>query len=211
MRKLYPSLRVLLVTFLVVGIGFSLIGDCISGLLFEGDSCSIKRSVLISLWTYGPYFLVLLLLLLALFIVARRDHLQHAALRQFSFVKSIGDLRPRDFGYQEMAPDKKSDLRYRPFYEAYIPRNTIPSRNFPTADVDHVYDESALTEVLRSGDSFVLLGPPLSGKSRTVYEVLKSLENYVAIAPARSTGLPDKNAFVRATHGGLDTRYAKPV
>ena len=200
MRNLYPYLKALLVTCLILGIGLSLIGDCISGLLFEGDSCSIKRGVLVSLSTYGPIFLVFILLLLALFLVARHDYLQHAALRQFSFVKSIQDLRPEDFGYQEPVCDRETDLRYRPFYEAYIRRNATPARNFSI--VTTFYDEAALTEILRSGDSFVLLGPPLSGKSRTVYEVLKRLKDYVAIAPKRSVGLlPDGDAFVRATKG----------
>lgn len=199
MRRLYPYLLGSLVTFLLLGVGPSLVGEYILACVFQGASCTPDRNILSSLVTRGPYLLFALLLLTVLTLVARRDHLRHEALRKFSFVKLVADLRPEDFGYLVAKPEDKVRPDRRPFYETYIARHAAPAPDSETGNAS--YEEETLATQVSAGTGFVLLGPPLSGKSRTLYETVKRLDGFVAMAPPEEGGLPEDEAFSRLVKG----------
>lgn len=136
---------------------------------------------------------------MVLTLVARRDHLCHEALRKFSFVKPVADLRPEDFGYLVAKPEDKVRPDRRPFYKTYVPRHAALTPDSETGNT--FYEEETLATQVRAGTGFVLLGPPLSGKSRTLYETVKRLDGFVAIAPPEEGGLPEDKAFSRLLTG----------
>lgn len=199
MRKLYPYLLGLLGSFLLFGVGPSLVGEYILVCIFQGTSCTLDRDLLSSLVTRGPYLLFALLTLTALTLNARHDHLRHEALQKFSFVKPVEDLRPEDFGYLVAKPEDKVRPDRRPFYETYVSRQAASAPDFETDNAS--YEEETLATQVRAGTGFVLLGPPLSGKSRTLYEIVKRLEGFIAMAPPDEGGLPEDEAFSRLLTG----------
>jgi hypothetical protein len=56
------------------------------------------------------------------------------------------------------------------------------------------YGEEELAGFLRAGKSFVLQGPPLDGKSHTLYEVVRRMEGYELLRPKREK-VPDDDHF----------------
>jgi hypothetical protein len=58
-----------------------------------------------------------------------------------------------------------------------------------------------LIEDLGSGKGFVLLGPPLSGKSRTLYEIVKQMKGYAVLSPTRGKDVPGDAVFSLVTRG----------
>lgn len=193
MHRLYPVLKYTLLTVLIPLLAASLLGTCVSGLAFESGSCSLQHDVLRSLATYGPWALFAFLFLLALTLDARRDYLDHRASQQFSLVKPAELLEPEDFGFERAPAGASIGPGRRPFYATYVPRK---ARAEPPADpLARSYDEDALAEELRSGASFVLLGQPLDGKSRTLFEVLSKLNGRQVIRPYLSRGTPGDDAL----------------
>ncbi len=164
-----------------------------SGLAFEGGSCSLQRDVLQSLMIYGPVALFVLLFLTVLTFVARRDHIDHQASQQFSLVKPAKILQPEDFDFEKVTPGESVSPGRRPFYATYVIRE---ARAEPPDDPHaRSYDEDTLAEELRSDRSFVILGQPLDGKSRTLYEVLSRLEGRLVVRPSPSRGMPGDDAL----------------
>ena len=193
MRRFYPALTYTLLALLVPSLVAALFGTCASGLIFEGTSCSLQRDVSASLTTYGPWALLVTLGLLVLTLLARRDHLRHGALQQFALVKPAESLEPGDLGFEAAALGGSIGPGRRPFYEAYVGRSAATEP--PDGPNGGVYDEAALAEELRSGRGFVLLGQPLDGKSRTLYQVLSGLKGRRIVGPSLSRGLPDDDAL----------------
>lgn len=113
---------------------------------------------------------------------------------QFSLFRATEDLRPRDFGFQYLEPGDEYDLHLRPHYSRYINRrfkNLAESSpaTFPTTD------ESQVRENLLNGQGVVLVGPPVDGKSRTLYELVSELPNWIAVRPFRDREMPTDEAF----------------
>lgn len=108
--------------------------------------------------------------LLTLTLLARRDHLRHGALQQFALVKPAESLEPEHLGFETATPGSSIEPGRRPFYEAYVPR--MAATDSPNQRNGGIYDEATLAEELCSGRDLVLLGQPLDGKSRTLYEIL---------------------------------------
>lgn len=191
--RLYPTLKYILLTILIAGVGVSLIGTCVSGLVFEDNSCSLRQDIGASLIAYGPRTLFVFLLLLMFTFVAKRDYLYNEARQQFAIAKPAEDLHPADFGYRPVQPGAEVTPRHRPFYKEYVPRNLTPAPE--SAAGASFYHEDNLVHEARSGTDFVLLGPPLSGKSRLLYEIVRKFEGSIVIAPLKDTGLPTEKAF----------------
>lgn len=193
MRRLYPILKYALPALFVSSLFGSLVGTCVSGLVFEGTSCSVQGDIYRSLKTYGPLTLSVMAGLLVLTLIARRDYLRHGALQQFAMVKPAESLKPEDLDFEMTTPGGSVSLGRRPFYEAYVSRQatTVPPDG-PTADR---YDKAALAEELRSGRGFILLGQPLDGKSRTLYDILSRAAGWQILQPSLSKGMPDDEAL----------------
>ncbi len=120
----------------------------------------------------------------------------------FALCKLAKKLHPRNLEFAEAQPikaqgldlGKEGRLCHRPFYPTYIPRRASDYR--PGAKASHsIYTEETLRQVLRDGDSFVLLGQPLEGKSRTLYQVVSQMNGYTVVTPSREKGEIPDNAF----------------
>jgi tetratricopeptide (TPR) repeat protein len=141
------------------------------------------------------------LLLLGLTLDARRDDLYHRASEQFALVKPAENVEPGDFGFAVATPGEAVGPQRRPFYDAYVARRaSVEALDGSDA---RPYEEDELAQELRSERGFVLLGQPLDGKSRTLYEVLSRLNGYQIVKPSLSEGMPGEDAVLLLV-GGKD-------
>ena len=193
MHRLYPVLKYAMPALFVSSLLGSLLGTCVSGLVFEDASCSVQRDIYESLTVYGPWALLGTLGLLVLKFRSRRDYLRHSALLQFALAKPAELLEPEDLGFERATSDGSARPGRRPFYETYVSRQAVTGT--PNRSGAERYDEGALLEELSSGHGFVLLGQPLDGKSRTLYEILSSAAGWHILQPSLSKGMPDDEAF----------------
>ena len=84
----------------------------------------------------------------------------------------------------------------RPFYESvYIPRIAIPYHERAKEDPQSKYEEVELIRSLEEGRGFVLLGPPLDGKSRTLYELVNNMVGHEVVVPKPNERVPDEKVF----------------
>jgi hypothetical protein len=113
----------------------------------------------------------------------------------------VEDLRPEDLRFQPVEPGEDADRRRRPFYSFYVPRKAVERPSGRNPAPPRSFDEGDLAERLRAGEGFVLLGQPLDGKSRALYEVLKKLPDRLVVSPSSSGGLPDPKALARLVDG----------
>jgi tetratricopeptide (TPR) repeat protein len=125
----------------------------------------------------------------------RLESTRQSTLRQhFAVVKPIPNLQPSDFGFQVVQQGDSPDPRYRPYYDEYIPRKAVLYDQVGVAGHSSVYDENAIKDALRQGKGFVLLGQPLDGKTRMLYEVVRRLEDYWIVRPGNYP-TPPETAF----------------
>lgn len=124
-----------------------------------------------------------------------RGERQKSLRPQFALLKDARDLRPEDFGFQVLSAGHPPSIEARPFYLAYIPRHIVPYHTATEMTSVSRYTEDTLAEMLRQGKGFVLIGHPLDGKSRTLYEILKGLPSRQVIGPLKSRPLPLDEAF----------------
>jgi tetratricopeptide (TPR) repeat protein len=188
MWRLHPYLVGLwsLVLFALV---INLLGDCLSGLLLQNGTCDLKQSTLTFLRTYGRWMIVALLGLGLISLWVRRSYRYHEARKGFALIKSATKLRPVDLGFQELKPGERLRLLGRPYYPTYIAREAFAQ------DTDRTFDEEALVEELKAKKGFVLLGPPLSGKSHTLYQIVRRMEGYEILSPWKGKEVPDDETF----------------
>jgi tetratricopeptide (TPR) repeat protein len=114
--------------------------------------------------------------------------------QRFAVAKAIEELEPSDFGFQVIRHGDRPDPRYRPYYDEYISREAVPYDQIGLKDPTSVYDEDAIKDALREGKGFVLLGQPLDGKTRMLYEVVRRLPEYWVVRPG-DTPTPSEAAF----------------
>jgi hypothetical protein len=207
MRLLWRPLKWLWVVLLLGGIGVPLAGDCVTGLLM-GKGCTPWKPALGFLDNYGIWVGLVLLALAALTLLARRDdriyqaHEQsqqqlEEARKKFKLLKPSSQLLPEDLGYQRREPGQPISQDKRPFFDTYIHRIAVPYEHRAERNPQPRYDEDALARSLEEGKGFVLLGPPLNGKSRTLYEVLRKLDSCDVIRPSSEEKVPDEEVFSR--------------
>jgi hypothetical protein len=115
--------------------------------------------------------------------------------QQFALVKVATALQPEDFGFQRLAPGQSRNPHMRPFYPAYLSRKVTPHPSVAEHVPDVEWTEDRLAQHLQHGMGFILIGQPLDGKSRTLYEVLKRLEGYDIVKPFKDRPLPSDEAF----------------
>lgn len=123
-------------------------------------------------------------------LAAARSHRRHEARKAFDLIKPVEDLSPEDMGFQQLRPGEQVDTHRRPLHDGgYVGRRAIEEGSGAT------YTEHALVAELRTGKGFVLLGQPLDGKTRTLYEVLIQMPGYQVVRPSLSKGMPGEDAF----------------
>lgn len=110
--------------------------------------------------------------------------------REFAILKDARDLIPEDLGFQVVAPNEQAGEQHRPFsYACYIKRRAAPlirPRTSPLDDISElppcpIFTEEMMVNALRESKSLVLVGAPTEGKSRTLYEIIRQLDDYTVI------------------------------
>jgi tetratricopeptide (TPR) repeat protein len=114
-------------------------------------------------------------------------------LRQyFALFKPASELSPEDLGFEWCSPGESTNPRYRPLYSTYIRRRAIVYDDLADQDSHDVLDEARIAQELSRGRGFVLLGQPLDGKTRTLYEIVKQLAGYYVVTPMSRPTPPDE-------------------
>jgi len=141
----------------------------------------------------APILVVVLTLLLVgvLRLVSGRSRRRYEAGKAFALIKPVEKLSPKDLGFQVLRPGERADTHMRPFHTGSYVRRIIVEEN----DGGTSYAEHELVEEARADRGFVLLGQPLDGKSRTLYEILSRLHGYLVVKPSLSKGLPGDDAL----------------
>lgn len=164
-------------------------------------------------WLLGPSVVIPVLLAFAgLGWVAWRHEGKRRELANrgaFLVFKAAQDLQPEDLSFQRIEDINQLKPGFRPFYDAYVERVAI-SRS----DLGHVdtggdsppaatrWTERALVEELRAGRNVLLIGKPIEGKTRTMFEVVRLLTVWMVVIPDPAKVQPADDAFTLVE--GLD-------
>jgi hypothetical protein len=187
----------LLVGFVALAIVIPLVQRCVIG-LFQGESCD-RRRIVDFVVTYYPWMLAILVLLGGLLLVSWWAQRGYQARQAFELMKPVGKLRPEDLRFH---PVERGDLEIeevvaqdqRPYHEyAYVSRTAIEYAARGRLDPQPRFTEERLVELLRNGKGFTLQGPPTDGKSRTLYEVIRSMDGYDVVSPKIKAGPGDED------------------
>src|SRR5207249_3052949 len=89
----------------------------------------------------------------------------------------------------------------RPFFGTYFPRKAADwiARADDEAEMVCHINEGDLEQLIRNGRGFLLLGPPLSGKTFTLFQILRKMLGYTVISPDGSQPVPDEETFKHLT------------
>ena len=188
MSRLYPILqRVWIGYFLAIVI--SLVGSYLFEVVIKGQSLSFDPS-LNFLRTFGIGLFVGVLGLGTLTLLASRDRRRREREQQFSLFKSATDLTPEDFGFKRLGPGEPADPNLCPHYPAYFCRKVAD-----TSSPSRVHEDEELARSALDNKGFLLIGPPLDGKTRTLYQVVSQLKGHIALAPFKDRPVPSDAAF----------------
>ena len=127
----------------------------------------------------------------------QQDLQQNDRRQQFSLLKHARELLPEDLGrYQVVKPGEQPDLQHRPFYPLYIDRQAMPydHGNVEIASSSR-HTEATLAQGLKDGVGFILLGQPLSGKSHTLYNIIKRMDEFDVVKLLKNGQIFLDNAF----------------
>lgn len=178
----------ILITVFVVGPLGSLVYEQLYDEPLPRTIDTIQRS-----WPWG---LAAALAIAAMGIVSYKARRSTERRSQFAFVRPASDLAPVDFGFQVMDVGGASDdPTRRPLYPTYKKRRF--STFDPFLDPSHAdsYTETELLQIIRNGRGFVLVGQPLEGKSRTLFEVVRRATEFTVVKPLRDRPAPASDAF----------------
>jgi hypothetical protein len=164
-------------------------------------------------WLSGPEAIVpalLIGLLLAGFVwYGQRQTERERQRSSFELFKPAQKLQPEDLSLQPVTDDRPLGPGYRPYHSVYIKRIAVSrakAADLPSALARGTGPATAFTEdelvaELRAGRSWLLIGKPTEGKSRTLFEVVRRMTDWIVVRPHKQT-LPDPAAY--ALLDGLD-------
>ncbi|MBI1731005.1 tetratricopeptide repeat protein [Candidatus Acetothermia bacterium] len=109
--------------------------------------------------------------------------------------KPSGELKPEDLGFKAVDVGNNPDPSWRSYYQKYIPRSFSRFSPDGIASGSERINEHELSDGLQNADSFIILGQPYEGKSRTLYEIIHSLDGYQILVPKKEKALPS-NEFL---------------
>ena len=142
---------------------------------------------------------------LALFFVAWVGHTWSETRRRlraaFGIYTSAQELGLADLGFRASRPQeperRETHREERPFFGTYFPRKAVEDREFTDADADMVreFAEEDLEQLIRNGRGFLLLGHPYSGKTITLFQILRRMTGYTVVSPDDSRPVPDEETF----------------
>ncbi len=139
-------------------------------------------------WVGGGLTLALLLMLSGL--GSRAASID--ATNEFALIKPVLNLVPEDLGFKSMQPGDPDPIAGRPFYEVYIPRTAVPYEDHKAGVFTTGIDEKAIGAKLAQGHGVLFVGSPLQGKTRTAYQILKSLGHFTVVRVRPDQALSDQ-------------------
>jgi tetratricopeptide (TPR) repeat protein len=135
----------------------------------------------------------IVLLCLLLWLVKRKTRIDGLK-SEFAVYASSEALKPEDLDFKTAKPGDDVVLSKRPYYETYISRVAIPYKDRLRSEPSRTYREKDLVASLGEGNSILLVGAPMEGKTRTLFEVIKRVEGFTVISPKRE-GPPSDDAL----------------
>jgi len=185
MWRLYRILVWIWLAVIITGVAIPTLLGCT--VLATEDGCN----ALPVLSRTGPVMVAGLTMLAALTLASWYSFRQRSAAVQYSLVKPTEKLRPEDLSLHRA---EASDTD-RPYHSTYIPRISVLYDQLGRKNPQPRYSEDGLAAELRCGREVLLLGQPLEGKSRTLYEVLKRLDGHTVVTPILDRPVPSEDAF----------------
>jgi hypothetical protein len=196
-RRLYKPLKYVLGTLIVLGILWPLAQGCFLGAI-RGEGCK-WQPVLAFVDTYYPWIVLFLFMLGGLTWFARQAYRRDQIGSSFDLFKPANKLHPKDLGFRVVKPEEEieleehSALNLRPFYEStYVPRLAVLYERRAEKNPEPYYDEDDLLDSLREGKGFVLIGTPADGKTRTLYEIVRHMDDYEVLRLKADEKIPKK-------------------
>lgn len=148
------------------------------------------------------YFILFYLILTLLASIGKR---QRDIEKNFALGKTTDSLKLEDLKLQSVDMtnfddiDKYGQTQYRPFFGTYYPRNAVCWTDIinDETEMDCQVDEDELERIIRQekGGGILLIGPPLSGKTCTVFHILRRMKNYMVVCPYSDKAVPEQKIF----------------
>ncbi len=158
-----------------------------SGLLDE----TFKDNIVISIAVLSEFIAV------SIFVWARRERARLVA--EFGLFVKSESLSPENLRFEVVGPKiEPANLSRRPYVEnTYIPRVAVHYDDRHEAASARTYDERQLLTILEEGYSFLLVGAPTEGKSRTLLEVCRKLKGFIVVQPKANQPSDDAIELLR--------------
>ena len=144
-------------------------------------------------------------LFVLLYLTSWLGHIMRARARSlqsaFGLCKSAEALTLEDLGLRVLRHSggghNEGFREERPFYGKYFPRKMVEEGDFVDADTGLVreFSEGDLEQLLRNGQGFILVDLLYSGKTLTLYHILRRMNGYTVVMPDDSRPVPEESVF----------------
>jgi tetratricopeptide (TPR) repeat protein len=131
----------------------------------------------------------------------RRKEIQKRLRDAFRLYKPTKELILEDLGFREINSQEpqhaEAHEEERPFFGTYFSRKASEESESTNVDLTlvHEYTEEELKQLLLGNKGFLLVGLPYSGKTITLFQVLRRMKGYVVVSPNDSQPVPDEDIF----------------
>ncbi len=131
----------------------------------------------------------------------RRKKTQKRLRDAFRLYKPTKELILEDLGCREISSQEpqreETHEEERPFFGTYFCRKASEESESTNVDLApvHEYTEENIEQLLRGNKGFLLIGLPYSGKTITLFYVLRRMNGYVVVSPNDSQPVPDEDIF----------------
>ncbi|WP_197500409.1 tetratricopeptide repeat protein [Caballeronia udeis] len=119
--------------------------------------------------------------------VARNHSLSYRIEQEFVLFKTSEELKPEDFKFCVIGTGKRvlnPRTQHRPYFpNIYIQRQAVSYQDRFREPPEQIYSELELAAKLEDGVSFLLIGQPTDGKTRTLFQIAKRLREFIIIRP----------------------------
>ena len=129
----------------------------------------------------------------------KQQHWLKAAFRLYTPTEEL-DLA--DLGFREVRPQspqpEQTHMELRPFFGTYFPRKAVEDGEPADEDsaIAREYAEEDLERHIRDNRGFLLVGLPESGKTLTLFHILRRLSGYLVVSPDDSSQkIPEEEIF----------------
>ena len=125
--------------------------------------------------------------------------------KNFGLGKTTVSLKIEDLNLQKVEATDSDDIKkygqsqYRPFFGTYYPRMAVCWTDIinDETEMDCQVGEDELERIIRQGKGggFLLIGPPLSGKTCTIFHILRRMKSFTVVRPHSDKAVPDQQIF----------------